>query len=114
VTGWGDQLMKWLNAVAWFYTPLPQIILLNNMLWFTWDTFAYWGDVNFDYMKPHMYDNWLTKLFLSNPFGMWAYYDVFTVQGYTNWLTDSIMLQIAPWLEIIKAFTRAGRNDWTY
>lgn len=107
--------MKWLNAYFWyFWTPLPALIGMNNALWWTWDTFAFWGDPNFARMKPTMYDNWFSRLLLRNPFGVFAWYDVFSVQGYFNWMADSLLLFFLPWWELIKAFIRQGRNDWTY
>ena len=84
------------------------------MLWYTWDTFAYWGDPLFARMKPHMYDNWLTRLLMKQPFGIFAWYDVFTVQGYRNWMQDSLMLTFFPGWELYEAFVRQGRRDWTY
>ena len=90
------------------------MIVVNNMFWFTLDTFKYWGDVNFARMKPRMYDNWFSSLLLGNPFGIFTWYDMFSLQGYGNWLADSLSLQLLfPW-ELYQAFIRQGRNDWTY
>lgn len=61
-----------------------------------------------------MYDNWFTKILMAKPWGMMKWYDVFTVQGYLHWLTDSLMLQYLPAIEIYKVLIRQLRNDWTY
>jgi hypothetical protein len=106
--------MKWTAAWFWFYTPLPTMIFVNDLFWYSWDTFAYWGDANYSRMMPHMYNNWFTKLLMKNPFGMVKYYDVFTVQGFRNWLTDSLMLQYFPGWELYKMLIRQLRRDWTY
>ena len=90
------------------------MIFVNNMFWYTWDTFTYWGDENYSGMKPHMYDNWFSKFLMSNPIGMYKYYDVFSVQGFRNWFTDALLLQFIPGWELYKVLIRQLRNDWSY
>jgi len=51
---------------------------------------------------------------MKQPFGIFAWYDVFTVQGYRNWMQDSLMLTFFPGWELYEAFVRQGRRDWTY
>lgn len=57
-------MAKWSSAYFWYFTPLPTMIYVNDLFWYTWDTFAYWGDANYSRMKPHMYNNWFTKLLM--------------------------------------------------
>jgi len=90
------------------------MIAFNNLIFFTVDAFAFWGDPNYEGMKPSMYDNWFSRLFLANPWGLFAWYDVFSVQGYFNWVADSYVVGFFPWVSLIQGFIRQGRNDWTY
>jgi hypothetical protein len=68
------------------------MILTNNVFWYLYDSVVFFRDPSFAKMKPHMYDNWFSKLLMKNPTGICAWYDMFTIQGYLNWLSDSLML----------------------
>lgn len=45
---------------------------------------------------------------------MVKYYDVFTMQGFRNWLVDSLSLQFFFGWEVYKVLIRQLRGDWTY
>ena len=45
---------------------------------------------------------------------MWAWYDVWSLQGYLNWWGDHFMIKWFPLWELYEALVRQGRNDWTY
>ena len=70
VTSWVDQLVKFTFALLFFFTPIPSMVWVNNAWWYTWDLFSYWGDPNYEGMRPSMYDNWFTRLFQQTPWGL--------------------------------------------
>lgn len=41
VLNWGDQVLKWISAVVWFWTPVPAIVFTNNLIWYTFDFVQY-------------------------------------------------------------------------
>jgi len=64
VTSWGDQVLKWISAIIWFWTPIPSMIFINDIWWYVYDIFKYNGDPTTNGIKPSMYDNWFARIFM--------------------------------------------------
>mmetsp|Transcript_16219 Transcript_16219/g.25095 ORF Transcript_16219/g.25095 Transcript_16219/m.25095 type:complete len:236 (-) Transcript_16219:22-729(-) len=116
VMGWSDQMAKWFAAWFWFWTPIPLLVAINNCFFYLWD----W--IQFDFspatqgIRPTMYNNWFTKLFMGGDtvWGPFKWYDMFTLMGFMNWLWDSLAVIFIPIWELIEAFLRSDRNNWGY
>ena len=116
VLNWGDQVLKWISAVVWFWTPVPAIVLTNNLIWYTFDFFQYDNNPSTKGVKFSMYDNILTAFFMQNQDLMWGpfqWYDMFSLDGFQDWFMDSIMFHFFPWYMISYGFIRQQTNDWT-
>lgn len=83
VQEWGEQLLKWLSAVLWFFTPLPTLIWMNNWLNYSIDALVYMDGKENQGYRPEMYNNWFASLCLSTDLlttlGLFRYWDVFTL-----------------------------------
>jgi hypothetical protein len=66
VRGWGDQVLKWIAAVVWFWTPVPTVIFINNIVWYIFDIFQFNGNPSTDGVKYSMYDNVIAKFFMQS------------------------------------------------
>jgi hypothetical protein len=114
VQNFNDQIMKWLQAL-WFLTPVPFFIWWNNWFYYSFDTLQYLGDPSMQGLRPSMYSNWFTAIFMTNADGIWGpfqYYDVFSLKGFDNWFWDSVALFTIGWWELIEGFIRNDSNDW--
>ena len=113
--GWGDQIAKWFNAWIWWLTPLPEVILTNDLFFYFWDWIQFDFNKNTKGIRPTMYNNWFTKLFMTkNMWGPFKWYDVFTLQGFLVWLIDGLSLTFIPWWELIEAIIRSDKKDWSW
>jgi len=117
VMGWSDQMAKWFAAWFWFWTPIPLLVAINNCFFYLWD----W--IQFDFspatqgIRPTMYNNWFTKLFMgggSGPWGPFKWYDLFSLAGWFDWFFDSLALIIIPWWELIEAIFRSDKGNWGF
>lgn len=94
VLSWGDQVLKWIAAVIWFYTPIPIMVFINNCWWYIFDIFQYNGNPSTNGVKYSMYDNWMAKFFMQGTDLMWGpfqWYDMFSFDGFQDWFVDSLM-----------------------
>jgi hypothetical protein len=117
VTNWNDQVLKWTAAAFWFWTPIPSMVFIGDVWFYVMDAFQYNGDVNTKGLKPSMYDNWLAKMFMQTQdkmFGIFVWYDVFSMRGFLNWFLDSVTFMIFPWWEVGEAFIRNNQSNWRY
>ena len=116
VKNWNDQWDKWITGSLLFWTPVPFMIWFNNWWYYIIDWITYANDQSKQALRPSMYNNWFTGLFMADPSkisGAFKWYDMFSVQGFDNWFWDSISFILIPWWEVIEADQRAKANDWT-
>jgi hypothetical protein len=108
---------KIFHVYFWSVTSLPLIIWMNNIFFFTID-WLFISDPNIKGTYPDMYNNWLCQIFMANVdntiFGIFKYYDMFTLRGNFNYFVDLLSLIFLSLWEIIKVFIRLDTGNWQY
>jgi len=92
VRSWSDQVSKWGQAFLWQFTPVPLVVWCANVINYWVDWFEYSGDPATMGLFPSMYKNDLAEWVQSDPWGPFVWYDMFSWQGYANFVWDSMRL----------------------
>ena len=100
VTDFWTQIDKIFNVYLWSLTPLPFLIWTNNIFFLVFD-WLFITDSKYKGAYPDMYANWFCQMFMSsvdniNFFGIFKYYDMFTLRGHFDWFIDFLSLITIP------------------
>jgi len=113
-----EQVEKWSSAYFWFFTPLPLIVFLSNSFWILWDLIDI-PDPKKMGLYPHLYSNKLAAFFLEDKpmlelFGIFKWYDMFSIRGFDNWFWDAFTLVFIPWYDLLMLLFRIYDKNWSF
>ena len=108
-------MIKWVNAWIWFLTPIPTMIFINNWFYYLIDLITYGNDPETQGYFPSLYNNWFAAMFMDsdNPYGLFKYWDMFTLQGFDNWFYTALIITFFPWWEFYQSILRYTADDWS-
>jgi len=116
VTNFWEQMEKWWNAFFWGWMGIGLYVWQwNTLMWLIDSIFI--NDPAMVGTYPSMYNNFLTQLIMSTEWalnwlwpGVFKYYDMFSVQGYNNFLLDFLSLTFG--FSPIQFWGRVFTGDW--